>query len=152
MREFDRMFRESRGKPVEYRGKTLIRLDYFPTLGCKTFVAAFESTASEWRQGIRLNVKKGHFVFDDGSRGKKVVFWEDSGPREGEFDIRSSATELLVYNAWDTGNGVVEAWHSGAAMIVEEMPGGRRYRCNDGHFDDDFDDLVFRIERVEEPE
>jgi hypothetical protein len=33
-------------------------------------------------------------------------------------------------------------------MIVEALPNGRRYRCNDGFADDDFDDLIFRLERV----
>jgi len=31
-------------------------------------------------------------------------------------------------------------------MIVEEIPSGRRYKCNDGRADDDFDEIVFRIE------
>jgi hypothetical protein len=56
---------------------------------------------------------------------------------------------LEVYNLWDKGDGVTEAWHNGAAMIVEEIPGGRRYRCNDGYPDDDFDDLVFELVLVE---
>jgi hypothetical protein len=35
-------------------------------------------------------------------------------------------------------------------MIIEQLPNdGRRYHCNDGEPDEDFDDLVFRIERVE---
>jgi hypothetical protein len=56
----------------------------------------------------------------------------------------------VVYNAWDAGKGTTEAWVGHAAMIVEELPNGRRYRCNDSQRDDDFDDLIFRIERVAE--
>jgi hypothetical protein len=33
-------------------------------------------------------------------------------------------------------------------MIVQEIAEGRRYRCNDGYPDDDFDGLIFRIERI----
>ncbi len=33
-------------------------------------------------------------------------------------------------------------------MIIEEITDGRRYQCNDAYPDDDFDDLVFMIERV----
>jgi hypothetical protein len=35
-------------------------------------------------------------------------------------------------------------------MIVEEIENGRRYRCNDGVPDDDFDDIVFTVQRVKE--
>jgi hypothetical protein len=35
-------------------------------------------------------------------------------------------------------------------MIVEEIENGFRYYCNDGYPDEDFNDIVFRIERCEE--
>ncbi len=34
-------------------------------------------------------------------------------------------------------------------MIVTEMADGRRYACNDFDPDDDFDDLVFTVRRVQ---
>lgn len=34
-------------------------------------------------------------------------------------------------------------------MIAEEIAGGRRYRCNDFDFDDDFDDLIFTVKKKE---
>ncbi len=43
----------------------------------------------------------------------------------------------------------MHSWHNGAAIIVEPVPFGRRYRCNDGIANDDFNDLIFRLERVE---
>jgi hypothetical protein len=33
-------------------------------------------------------------------------------------------------------------------MLLEDLPNGRRYHCNDGKADEDFDDIVFRIERL----
>jgi hypothetical protein len=30
-------------------------------------------------------------------------------------------------------------------MIVEEIENGRRYYCNDGHPDEDFDDIIFEL-------
>ena len=62
--------------------------------------------------------------------------------------MTGEATTIEVKNVWDVGNGVIESWHNGAAMIVELLPDGRRYLCNDGFADDDFDDIVFRLERV----
>jgi len=35
-------------------------------------------------------------------------------------------------------------------MIVEEIESGFRYHCNDGYPDEDFNDIVFTIERCEE--
>jgi hypothetical protein len=36
---------------------------------------------------------------------------------------------------------------SSSGMLIEEMPSGRRYRCNGIGFDTHFDKLVFRIEK-----
>lgn len=54
--------------------------------------------------------------------------------------------DLHVKNIWDSGNGNADSCHNGAAMIVEISGSIRLYRCNDGHPDDDFDDLVFSLE------
>src|SRR5262249_15796808 len=43
--------------------------------------------------------------------------------------------------------GRQEWWHGGSCMIAEDIPGGRRYRCNDFELDEDFDDLVFSVVR-----
>lgn len=32
-------------------------------------------------------------------------------------------------------------------MIVEEIENGRRYRCNDGHPDESFDDINFSLQK-----
>jgi hypothetical protein len=37
--------------------------------------------------------------------------------------------------------------HNGACMVVEEIEGGRHYRCNDNVPDDDFDDIVFTVRK-----
>lgn len=42
----------------------------------------------------------------------------------------------------------MEALTNFAGMLVEELLNGYRYRCNEGRDDDDYDDLVFRIERT----
>ncbi|MCB1117403.1 MAG: hypothetical protein KDK50_02345, partial [Chlamydiia bacterium] len=59
-----------------------------------------------------------------------------------------------VQNFWEdvnhTNTVYIDKAHNGAAMIVEEIPNGRRYRCNDGEPDDDFDDIVFTITRINE--
>jgi hypothetical protein len=71
-----------------------------------------------------------HFV-----REKKTWVWGDRGP------------ERLAFIRVIPG---IEARRMGAGMIVEEIENGFRYHCNDGYRDEDFNDIVFRIERCEE--
>jgi hypothetical protein len=89
------------------------------------------------------------------------VLWEDTSPKSVEIELLGPAEHVAVFNMWQdpnrvmipgvTGSGQVNHyWQNGAAMIVEEIPNGRRYRCNDGEPDDDFDDLIFTVERVTE--
>jgi hypothetical protein len=42
---------------------------------------------------------------------------------------------------WLKGQG------NGAAMYAESIPNGKRYFCNDGNEDDDFDDIIFTVQR-----
>jgi len=51
---------------------------------------------------------------------------------------------------WRLNNKPMQYGHNGAALYIEEIPNGKRYYCNDGSPDDDFDDLVFTIEKVQE--
>jgi len=38
---------------------------------------------------------------------------------------------------------------NGAAMYSEDIPNGKRYFCNDGDEDDDFDDIIFTVTRTD---
>jgi hypothetical protein len=144
------MFVESKGKPIQYKGHDVVLVDHLPTEGAQRIRLVFEERKGRWRQGVSL-IFDGKFgvngrVIDGGKKG--IGLWQDTAPKSVEIDLIGTGVELQVHNAWDTGNGTVHYWHNGAAMMVEEIPDGRRYRCNDGEPDDDFDDLVFRIERV----
>jgi len=77
-----------------------------------------------------------------------AALWQSLEWDTVDIELTGGATAVEVCNAWDCGNGVKQSWHNGAAMIVEEIPHGRRYRCNDGYADDDFDDIIFRLERL----
>ena len=50
---------------------------------------------------------------------------------------------------WRINDGAMQYEHNGAAMYFEEIPNGKRYFCNDGYPDDDFDDLIFSIEIID---
>ncbi len=149
MPSFQSQFTETAGKPIMYQGKTLFMMDHFPTEHSTRLRLYFETCNGEWRQGVALNVDgnvevNGRVI----GKHKHIVLWHDTAPQVVELGVPANANMVEVHNVWDSGNGMTDAWHNGAAMIIEEIPNGRRYRCNDGLADDDFDDIVFRIERV----
>ncbi|MEW5876416.1 MAG: hypothetical protein AB1752_14720 [Candidatus Zixiibacteriota bacterium] len=148
MIRIDLEFRRSNGAPITYKGKTLVMQDaYEVPIGVSKLRFAIVSVNSEWRQGIRLETD-GHFWFGDLKVGPVVVLWQDTAPRTDEFACSSRTGKIKVRNVWDTGTGTVESWYGNAAMIVSEKANGRRYDCNDGHFDEDFTDIIFEIETI----
>jgi hypothetical protein len=150
MPSFEAMFIESKGKPIQYQGKMLVLTDRLPTQGARLIRLTFEQCNAEWRQGVSLicdgQLRVNGRLFE--GREKGMGLWQDTAPATVDLELVGSVRELEVHNVWDCGDGTIHYWHNGAAMIVEELPTGRRYRCNDGEADDDFDDLVFRVERV----
>ena len=147
MPSFQSMFFASKGKPISYMGKTLVLIDEFPLNGSRTIRVVFEATGGKYRQGIALNYDGSFRVNDQLIKGKGgLVLWRNTAPDEVCIDLVGTTNAVLVSNAWATKDGTVHARHNGAAMIVELLPNGRRYRCNDGLPDDDFDDLIFRVE------
>lgn len=131
---------------VDYHGQVLVRVDRFTVRDREKVKLVVESIGSRWRQAIRLQSDLPLEV--NGVQSKSLVLWSDTMPLEVVCTCRTKTGELVVYNAWDDGSGTVGAWTGNAAMVVEELPNGRRYRCNDGKLDADFQDIVFRIERV----
>lgn len=150
MASFESLFRESKGKPIVHKGQELHLVDFIPFREGQRVKVTFEGARSEWRQGVELSAHGALEVAGQTINGP-IVLWRDTAPTEIEIRILAPAGQLEVKNVWDTGDGVTHSWHNGAAMIIERLPtGGRRYRCNDGHPDEDFDDVVFRIESLGE--
>ncbi len=141
---FEELFRKSNGQPVVYNGQMIHIFDRLRVKDGQVLKVTFESVRSEWRQGISLSTD-GYFEVNN-QQSKQVVLWQDTAPREVFLTVRTQKGECALMNVWDTGSGLIHKGHNGAAMIVEVLPYGRRYRCNDGFADDDFDDLVFRVE------
>lgn len=171
MPEFQTMFVQSKGRPIVYAGKTLVMSDFVPTEGATKFRLVLELCNSNRRQGVLLRLvfkdskgkwqkgaasgKDGRFIVNgEASSGKDgIAFWNSTSPMTWEFEVSGEAAVINLFNVWESedhrGKRFVDSKHNGAAMIVEEIPNGRRYRCNDGEPDDDFDDIVFRLERVQ---
>ncbi len=149
MPEFDKEFAEAQGKGIQYKGLHLIRHDKVKVNGKFRVTVNMISKNSEWRQGIELKIKNGSLTSKrSGLTGKNFILWEElfENGQQSEFTGKSKDNILLVWNSWDHGDGVIQSWLRGAAMIREKVDDNHYiYKCNDGHPDDNFDDLVFEI-------
>ena len=97
-------------------------------------------------QGLHLEIDRGSLLANGKDCGPDIVLWENTSPKKVEIWISGDPTELRVKNVFDTGLGIAQYWRDGAAMYAEENDGFIRYFCNDGEPDEDFDDLVFRMQ------
>jgi hypothetical protein len=161
MPDFSELFMQSKGKPIIYKNKTVVMTDYFSFKDGERLKIQIEKTNSEWNQGIGIYL----FGTIEIENNKEIVeerafFFETTVPNEIIIRLWSEKEKkqhpkklparniLGIKNIWDTGNGVIQSWHFGAAMIVEEIENGRRYHCNDGHPDENFDDIVFSVKKM----
>jgi hypothetical protein len=118
--------------------------EIFPVVNNELICVVFEEANSLWRQGIWLKTDRGLEINNE--LCPSAVLWFDTAPRQVLCRCLTYDGCLSVYNVWDEGEGRrSQGWSSG--MLVEELPNGRRYRCNDVGFDTRFDKLVVRVER-----
>lgn len=161
MLNFDEIFASTTKRPVKYKNKNIVRKDDIPFEDGDRFLISFEKTASEWTQGIELylfgsiEIENLNVIVNN-----RTVFWETTAPKQVTIKLWQDLSKrpqpkklprkglLGIKNIWDCGDNVTHSWVGGAAMIVEEIENGKRYRCNDGHLDDDFDDIIFTITRL----
>ncbi|GAA4105642.1 hypothetical protein [Mucilaginibacter panaciglaebae] len=145
---FEEFFNKSQGKPFIYKGKEIKMSDRVLLPKNKALLRlVFVSTDSQWRQGIIFQTK-GEFEVNGQKLPNKVVLWENTAPREVEISLTSKDKILFIYNVWDTGDGTMHYGHNGGALFIEQNDKVTTYNCNDGYADDDFNDLIFRIEFV----
>jgi hypothetical protein len=89
-------------------------------------------------------------LYEDGGIKGRLCLWLDEPFLPVEVTCHTRDGHIHIYNVWNDGN----LWHAihgrrnGAGMTVEEISNGFRYHCNDGYPDEDFDDIVFRVERL----
>lgn len=145
MINFEDIFLASRGEPVEYEGDIIQLMDAVSIPSHAAVRIIREGSKPGWRQGVHLSTD-GHFIVNEQFIPKAIVLWADTAPAIVSLSIHSESGAFHVKNVWDTGDGTMQSWHNGAAMIVEKTDNGRRYRCNDGNPNADFDDLIFRLE------
>jgi len=161
MPSFEQAFNNSRGMSINYNGLELHSIDRISVTTKFSGTIKLISTNSEWLQAACLRVsdkpQSNKLKIGDNLNiqvGKKFALWEDYLENDIiRFEGTSKDGQLIVYNAWreehswgdEKLNPFTNFWQNGAAMIVEINGNTRRYRCNDGHPDDNFDDIVFEI-------
>jgi hypothetical protein len=144
--EFERLFIETKGQPIIYNGKELKMVDRICLPMNKiNLKVIFVDTDSKWKQGIVLQTN-GEFEINGQKLPNKVVLWEHTAPKEVQALVKSKDKLLIVYNIWETEDGTTHYWHNGGAMHIVEIGKVKTYFCNDGYPDDDFNDLIFKIE------
>jgi hypothetical protein len=161
MPNFDQLFLATDEKAVKYDGKVLVRYDEIPFDDGDRFLITIQKTNSKWVQGIGLllfgfieietikeTVSDRTFFMENAALREIVIrLWKDNTKRKQPKSLPQSGF-LGIKNVWDNGSNRIDSWFGGAAMIVEETENGKRYRCNDGHPDENFDDIVFTVQKV----
>ncbi len=166
MPDFTEIFKNSKGQPVSYKGKIICLVDKFSVENGDILIASIEKASSERREGFCIDVT-GYFEINGEKiqKGKKVKLnlWYDTMPKDLKIKVFTKTGFVWIYNIWEKNNSYImntqdgkpitkhsvstEAWYNGAAMIVEEIENGRRYFCNDGRPDENFDDIVFTVQK-----
>jgi hypothetical protein len=118
------------------------------------------STNSEYKQAVIIEVdyRKTKRITIGSQKERSFIIWEEDFANAGgviHFEGTSKNGELFVYNAWEQTDHLdtpfTNYWMHGAAMIEEINGNTRRYKCNDGVPDDNFDDIIFEVTINEEP-
>lgn len=122
----------------------VVMIDAFPISSGDVLRLTFESAITTPKQGVFL-LGDGPLTVN-GQSSPGISLWYDSAPREVLIQCPPQGGVLHVYNTWDSGQGQrSQSYTSG--MLIEEIAGGRRYRCNHIGLEPTFDSLVFSITR-----
>jgi hypothetical protein len=172
MPSFEELFTEAKGQPVYYQGIHIIRRDRFPVENEDILTCSIESTnsTSGRLQGFCIDVT-GHCELDGEvykqGKGIRMLFWENTAPKEIKLKVFTKNDFVVVYNICEveysylitdeTGAPLriykkrIDNCHNGAAMIIEEIENGRRYRCSDTSSkdkEDQFGDIIFTVQKL----
>ena len=158
-----------------YKGRKIFIADKFPVSNKDTLVISIEKTNSKYIQGVCIGIYGSCKVLGKTHKKRKFIdmlFWEDAeliDSKHIELQVFTKENFIFINNIWEAESsppytfkegekhtcyaGNTE-WHgsnrwAGAAMYAEDIKDGRRYFCNDGDPDDDFDDIIFTVRKVD---
>ena len=124
--------------------KDVFLIEAQPIKDQERLFVVFESVSSPWKQGVWLMTDKGIVIA--GQHCKSVTLWQQTAPTEVECLCHTKDGILTLYNIWDSGRGLgLESQSMTSGFLVEDLPNGTRYRCNDIGTDPDFSKLVIQV-------
>ncbi len=150
MCDLEKLFLESEDpNSVVYKGQAVCRFYRIPLHKKQVVRVSFVESKSKLGQGISIDTN-GQFVLNNArpnadQRSSKIILWEKTAPKVTEWVVEKGDW-IEVWNAWDTGDGVIDSWHRNAGMLHSEESGVHVFRCSDGPGDVDFGNLVFTVE------
>ena len=149
MPSFEKLFIESKAQPIQYKDETLYLADFISVEKEFKLFFTLVSTNSEWPQFVRVSVAKGGILRIYDKTAKTVVLSEHELQDGIEITGTAKDKQVMVCNGWrlfdGLGNVLNHSCMNGAAMKKEIRGDTIRYYCNDGHPDDNFDDIVFEV-------
>jgi len=153
--DFQTLFQQAAGEPVLYRGERIHLAYKIPVCHSGRLLVTIESTASPRLQGVAIQED----VIGIEERRKRTIVYEHYSvpperrhcersrlPFSFEFEQKGTSGELLLFNVALREDGGYDYWTGGCALKVEQLEHGLRLHCNDPQRNDDFTDLVFRVE------
>lgn len=171
MPELEYLFIEAKGRPVQYQGVEIKRIDRFPVKNGDTLICSIEEAVQkpEYLEGFCVDIT-GYCELDGEickqGKGIRMIFWNGHTPQEFKLKIFTKLGHVIIYNICEidtsyitndeTGNPItkyskrLDSKYNGAAMIVEEIDGGRRYRCSDTSAAEKpfpFNDIIFTVKK-----
>ena len=173
MPNFEPLFRASTDNSIFYNEVHLIRYDRFPLKDKETLVCSIESAIKDPNKSEGFCIDITGYAEINGKilkkgKGVRLHFWQNNSPSEFKIKIHTKESFVWIYNVCEIenqysvsdsqGNLIQKKSKSliyginGAAMIVEEIENGRRYRCSDISSIEKpfpFNDIVFTVKKLE---
>lgn len=88
MPSFEPLFLQSNGQPVEYKGQMIHMADRLPVTHSQKIRVTFESSNSEWDQGIYF-ATDGAFEINGQTVKKALLLWKNTAPHEVIIRVKS---------------------------------------------------------------
>src|SRR5277367_1561576 len=104
MPSFGKLFMESKGNPITYKGHQLYLADQFPVCNGDKLAICIESTNSKRSQGVSVGIEGSCVIQGEiWKQGKKIkpIFWEDSeliDPKNIEITIFTKKDFVWIQN------------------------------------------------------
>ena len=143
---------------ILWGGRDVVTGDVFPIPSTGGVVIERLDGHQELKQGVDIGITRGSILVPGFAPQSLLRTWfDESLPDRVRYEYVADDGLLLVSNIYTMQRGgdvVIERWTGNAGMCVEEIgPYERIYRCSTGPRPlPTFDDLVFRLTIVPQPE